>query len=65
MATDEHRETLEGVPGDCPPLVDRLVAERYDEVTLAGPARGADHEHVTPVDPFERAQRVLSWVWDR
>ena len=39
MATEELGEGFECVPGDGLAFVDREVAERFDEVALAGPAR--------------------------
>jgi hypothetical protein len=37
VAAQELRECFEGVPGDGFAFVDREVAERFDEVALAGP----------------------------
>jgi hypothetical protein len=43
----------------------RGVAERFEEVGLAGPGRAAHDEVLVPVDPLECAQRPLGGCGDR
>jgi hypothetical protein len=52
------------VPGDGFAVVDREMAERFDEVALAGSGRAAGDEDLGAVDPFQGAQRVLGGVGD-
>ena len=55
------RERFGGVPGDGLAFVDREVAERFDEVALAGPGRSADAN----ISWRSIHSSVLSacWVW--
>ena len=59
VSGDEPPERFDGEPGDGEPVVDRGVAERFEQVALAG-AGGSDHgEVLRPPDPLEGAQCLL------
>jgi hypothetical protein len=64
VAAQELGECFEG-PGDGLALVDREVAERFDEVAPAGSARPAYAKHLCAVDPLQRPERPLSLGGDR
>jgi hypothetical protein len=55
VAADEGAEVLETEPGDVGAVVDGGVAERFEEVGLAGAGWPADHDVLGSVDPFEGA----------
>ena len=55
VAADQGAEGLEGEPGDVVAGVDGGVAERFEEVGLAGPGRAAHDEVLVAVDPLEGA----------
>jgi hypothetical protein len=65
LAAEQGGEGIERVPGDGAAVVDREVAERFDEMRFAGPARAAHNQDFGAVDPFERLQRLLGWFRDR
>jgi hypothetical protein len=65
VAAQHHGEALERVPGDGLALVDGEVAERLDEMALAGPGWSADTQGLGAVDPFERPVCVLGGLRDR
>src|SRR5438067_8227415 len=62
MTTKQGAERLERVPGDGLAAVDRQVADRFDEVALAGLAWTADK--VLPRDQSTPTCAALAgWVW--
>jgi hypothetical protein len=65
LASDERAEGFEAEPADVAAVVDGGLAERFEEVGLAGARRSADDEVLVAVDPLEGPQRALRGCGDR
>jgi hypothetical protein len=64
VAAHQGAQILDAEPGDAHLHVDGTVAERFEEMGLACPARPGHDQILPAADPFERAQRALGWRRD-
>ena len=64
VALHEVPEVLEAEPGDLQIIVDGLLADGFQEVTLAGAAGPAQNEVLPPRHPLQRPQGLLGGLRD-
>ena len=65
VRADQGAEVFEAEPRDSHAGFDDLLAEGFEEESLAGSAGPANDDVLLPADPFQRAQRLLRRRWDR